>query len=384
MMLKYFYLSLCIFSLLLFGFLTSSIVTEAFNGTSPTDFPNYYFAGKRFFEDRPIYSPLASEVRETLGWKYDVYPADPPINLILLSPLSLLNYQSAWLLLAGLSTILLVVSIYLVSKTLNFDRLSSITFCCLALGSSPFLFLLKRNHMESIILFLGVLGWIAARKSFNKFAGALWGLAAALKLFPLIWVASFINNKKHRDIFFAGVLTFLVFSIFGAFEVGFANTEEFIYEIIPQSSRWYGVAGNYSLLSLAIALFGPSFGNIVGWILASALLAIFAVIVLLKKLNIDSLFALSTCVALLVSPLSWLNYLILIFPVLLMTARKINFTIQTERLAFLAIALTLWNWPSFIDTGINELNVLISSLPTFALCGLIMLHLNFKNCESSY
>src|SRR5512135_2502170 len=80
-------------------------IPECFDGTSPADFPNYYFAGLRLFEDRPIYADLHDEVQKSLGWDYNLYPEDVPFAIVALSPLSLLAYKPAWWALAIFSLV---------------------------------------------------------------------------------------------------------------------------------------------------------------------------------------------------------------------------------------------------------------------------------------
>ena len=142
-----------------------------------------------------------------------------------------------------------------------------------------------------------------------------------------------------------------------------SNTQQFINDIIPLSARWYGVVGNYSVLSLCVALWGLGLGKIIGWVLSGAILVIFFFIVGKKKLSIDVAFSISTCIALLVSPLSWLNYLILIFPVLLMTSRQIDWNSRPRRLAFLGLIIIFWNWPSYVELISPSATIVASSMP---------------------
>jgi Glycosyltransferase family 87 len=364
-------IALCLVCMGLFSNIFSNIITDAFNGKSPADFPNYYFAGKRLYEGRDVYSPLDMEVKEAFGWKYDVYPADTPILLCLTSPLSFLPYEAAWFVLAGFSIITLTFSIQVLARELQLTRQASLVLCCLALASSPFLFLLKRNHVETVLLLLGVLGWKALRNNQHKLSGVLWGTAAALKLFPLIWLVRIPKNNTDKQILAYGASTFLALSILGCYLLGEDNSYNFFSEILPLSSRWYGVAGNYSLMSLSVALLGSSSGIILGAILTIVALIAFVFLLIKLKPNNDTIFILSTCFALLISPLSWLNYFILLFPALIILAQRIDFTNRALRITFLLICLVVWNWPSYISTGSPVLTVLVSSMPTFGVMGLV-------------
>jgi hypothetical protein len=340
-------------------------IPKALDGRSPEDFPNYYFASKRILENRPVYDFLAEEVAETLGWESRVYPADTPFTLALLSPLSLLEYKQAWWLFFISSILLGLTCCWLVARELRYSTSAQVALPFVFLSSAPFLFLLKRNHMEMWVLLFAVLGWKALRNSQTGLGSIYWALASALKLFPLFWLASLVHKLGIKRLMPA-VAAIIFFGMIGLLAVGAENSVAFVFEVIPRSQLWYGVVANYSIVSVATALGAAP----IGWILSIAL----GCLIFWPRLwrgSYDQLFINAVCISLLISPLSWMNYQILLMPCLLILAKQLPLEQKSIRYLFFPTAILLWGWPSLVMTGNQTLTVLISSLPTI-LTGLLL------------
>jgi hypothetical protein len=86
------------------------------------DFPNYYFAGKRFLEGIPVYGPLEQDVSHTLGLQgYKAYASDPPFAVLALTPVALLSYLVSWWCFIALSVVLFFFAITLWLDEYNFS-----------------------------------------------------------------------------------------------------------------------------------------------------------------------------------------------------------------------------------------------------------------------
>ena len=126
-------------ALVLFGVFFAREAPKSLDGTALPDFPNYYFGGERLFDGRPVYGSLEAEVEQRFGVSgYDAYPADPPPTVLLVAPLSLLPYDTAWFLLAGLSVIIMVSVTYLTAREVAFSTEASIALSFLMLTETPF------------------------------------------------------------------------------------------------------------------------------------------------------------------------------------------------------------------------------------------------------
>lgn len=337
------------------GFLYKE-VPKALDGTDPEDFPNYYFSGRRLFSKESIYRGVNEDVYEKFGWSYKAYPADPPSGIIFLSPFSFLPYKTAWIIFGVFSVLLLAGTIFFTAKKMGYSLRSAIILSTVFLGSAPFLYMLKRNHMEMWVVFFAVLGWSKLKKR-RKFLGRfLWGIAGALKLFPLLWL--FVSGHRDKKSFFrAAVLTGVIIWL-SFFIVGFENSVYFLTEIIPRSEQWYGAIGNYSIVSLGYALKVPRLGWSLGILLGCS--------VFYPKLwtgPVDDIFIKSITLSLLLTPLSWVNYQVLLFPCLIILGYYIPFDKKNIRWIFIIICIIIWGWPADLQISFPPLNILMSSLP---------------------
>jgi len=355
--------------ILLFIISASVNLPLAFDGTVPYDFPNYFFGGKRFIEGRPIYDYLESEVFQALGWHNVVYPADPPFTVIILSPLALLSYTQAWIVWALISTILFLVSIFLVAREFSVKSSTLLLTLAVALTAKPFRFLLFTNHFETLVLFLSVLGWIFLRRKYERLGLFMWVLAASLKLFPLLWIVGSVRLVGLRKVVEALLAFLLIFFVSGYF-VGIENLKTFLFEIIPRSQLWYGVIANYSLIS-----FGYAFQS---KLLAWSLELIFALWVVCdlyaqKRPKIDFQWCLITIESLLLSPLCWWRYLILVFPcILILLFSKESKSASSLKGIVAVLALLIWGWPEIINTSNHLSTVVLSFVPMGVLCCLYL------------
>ena len=149
------------------------------------DFPNYYLGGERVFDGRPVYGSLESEVEERFGVEgYDAYPADPPPTVLLVAPLSLLPYDTAWLVLAGVSVVILLTVTYMTSREVGFSVEAGVLLAGIALLTTSSRFLLIRNHIEGLVLLLGFFGWTALAPPRFQGSGRVVGSGDRIEVVP--------------------------------------------------------------------------------------------------------------------------------------------------------------------------------------------------------
>lgn len=336
-------------------------IPQSFDGSYPGDFPNYYFGGQRLFEARPIYSDLRDEVMSNLGWKYDAYPADSPLAVVLLSPLSFLKYEDAWWSLVIFSFISLCTAVLLTAKEAGLSKSSALFALSLAFCSHPFLYLIKSNHFEMALVLFSVLGWMALRRARFASAALLFAFAGALKLFPMLWLIAPLIAGGKRPLLI-GSLSFCLLSVLGVLVVGTQNAQEFLFHIIPRSSQWYGVVGNYSIISFSTALGLPVFG----WGL-TILLGILGLYDLFSgPKQATSIWIRAVTLSLLLSPLSWLNYFVLLIPIAIIIVAETE-PGSRRRLYTFAFCAVLLSWPGYVPTPIVLGTILASYVPTYGL-----------------
>ncbi len=349
-------------ALVLFGGFFAREAPKSLDGSALPDFPNYYFGGERLFDGRPVYGSLEAEVEQRFGVSgYDAYPADPPPTVLLVAPLSLLPYDTAWFLLAGLSVVIMLSVTYLTAREVGFSAEASIALSAAALLTTSFRFLVTRNHIETLVLLLGFLGWRALRRNGPIWTGVWWGLATGLKLFPGMWLAGLLRRRTRAGVV-AGAGTLLVVGLLSGFVLGWANVTDFITQVIGSSTRWYGALGNYSLLSFGTALSSAA----LGWVFLGVGAVILVPVYVRSAVRPDQVWVAGTSVALLLSPLSWLNYLVLAIPALIIVGSRLDVRIATDRWLLLGLVASLGVWGPVVFSA--ELpSILVSFVPTYGL-----------------
>ena len=341
-------------------------VLDPVEAEDAADFPNYYFGGERLLDGRPIYDELGTEVAALTGLDgYDTYPADPPSTIVAFTPISLLPYRTAWVMWSVVSIGLIVGSVYAFARSLHFARAWAVALAAGSLLTVPARFLIQRNHMEALILAAGVLAWRAVRRRDDGGAGLWFGVATAIKLFPGVWLLGLMRRAPRQAVrgfaVVAGVL------LAGMLVVGWSNTTDFL-DVIGRSRRWYGTLGNYSLISLGSALADPW----LGFVLAGIAVLVLGPRYWAASVNGEKSWLLGITLALLLSPLSWLNYLILMVPVVIWVGCRADLSSPVGRISLVALTGgTLFWGPVVLDTELAS--VLVSYVPTYALVALFVI-----------
>ena len=348
-----------------FAWFSITVLPPAIQGKP--DFPNYYFGGERLLSGESMYGSLAPLVEDQFGVaSYQTYPADPPATVILLSPLSLLPYETAWIVFAALSTVIMFGVGYGVGREVRWSREASVAAGALLLVTSAGRFLLFRNHMEPILLLVLFLGWRELRRGHEVSAGVWWGIGAALKLFPALLIVGLVAGRKRR----AAVATSLTaggITVAAVMVAGWSNTVAFITDVLPLSAQWYGALGNYSLLSFGTALAGTW----LGW----SLLAIGGIALVATYSNgarsADEIWVAGMAAALLITPLSWVNYLVLVLPGLMVVVDKFDLHKVRDRWVAIGLVVALGFWGPIV-LGSKLPSVLLSFIPTYGLIALFL------------
>ncbi len=356
-----------IVALSLFAVFFAGEAPKSLNSAALPDFPNYYLGGERLFDGRPVYGALEAEVEERFGVQgYDAYPADPPPAVILVAPLSLLPYDTAWLVLAGVSVLILVTVTYFTSREVGFPSEVGVAIACFALLTTSFRFLLIRNHIESLVLLVGFLGWLALRRRGSEAAGVWWGIATALKLFPGMWLLGLVRRGTRAGLV-AGAATVIVATVVSFAVLGWSNVSDFATQVVGASTVWYGALGNYSLLSLGTALSSET----LGWVLTGVGAAVLVPVYIRWAVRPDQVWVAGTAVALLLSPLSWLNYLVLAIPALVIVGARLDIRLTADRWLLVGLVASLGFWGPVVFSA--ELpSILVSFVPTYGLVALFV------------
>ena len=316
-------------------------IPQSFDGQRPNDFPNYYVAGQRLWEARPIYAPLANEVYDRLGFVgYPTNVADSPFAVLVLSPLSQLPYRTAFLLLYVFSLLAVPAVVFVTARALNVAAWGALAAASVSLLSNQYRFLLLFNHMESLLLCLLVGGWLCLRARRDRAGAALWGAAAALKLFPALLLVLLAAQRRWRAALW-GTATAAMLLLLGALAMGLPSTVDFVTRVLPYSRTWLGHDYNVSLMSIGARIGGPA----LGWTISLFVLVGVLTSAWRAPWNADRLFIAGAAAMLLLSPLSWIGYGIVLLPVLVIAGQGLKpGDTPARRLLLAALVLTQF-WP---------------------------------------
>ena len=361
-------LLLLLIAICIAGFIykTRSAATRDATGTVPTDFPNYYYAGERLFSGQPIYLGFEAYVTKKLARKYSAYPADPPATVALLAPTALLPYRVSWWIFYLASTLFIAGASALVARDYGIEWFFTTVLTLLSLVTVPALFLLQKNHMESILVALGATGFVLFRRGKPYWGAALWGLAGALKVFPLLWLLALSRTRPMREIAF-GFLSFFIFSLLGVLAVGWPNTLTFMRDVSPRYEQWLGRAGNLSLFSFGTAIEGEGIGLI--FVGVGAALCVLS-LARAKDSPLCVRWLLGVGWSIVLSPLGWINYFTLLTAPLIACGASLQNA--KARSAFILAAIVLFFWPEAVAVPSSLVTVLLSFVPMYLLLGFLL------------
>jgi hypothetical protein len=347
---------IALFAGVLYMFFLGSIAETAI--TPAPDFPNYYYAARNLTHGSSVYADFADQMLAEFGVADINYFADPPSMAVLVYPLRYLSYAVGFWLLISVSTLGMVVTVWLTGSELGLRKPWLVALAAASLLTTGFRFLTFRNHIEVILALLAALGWIRLRRRGSP--GAYWGVAAALKLFPALWTVAQIRNRKAV---IAGTLSFLAVSGITVWVVGISDVATFVRDVVPLSRQWYEATGNYSLMSLGSVAGGVG----LGWAFSVLGLIAFGWTIYRLGDHPDALYVSGVAWSLLLSPLSWLNYLVVVISPLMVAVPNVNWSARRQLYPGAVMLAGLVALRPVVTLNSYWLNVGLSRIPTLSL-----------------
>lgn len=321
--------------------------------------------------------------------------AHPPTAVLLALPLGFLDYPDAVLVWNLLSLAALFLSLWLVARTLSVPvpPWSVAPLLALLLLCAPLLAQVYCGQLNLVLLLVLTGTWIAHRSGRPMWAGTLLGLAGAIKLFPAFLFVFFLLRRQWKAVG-AGILSLLFLTVLTASVLGTDSYVTYARDVVPQAALFRNSWHNLSMPGFWTKLFDPRNTRIVpvyGSMLieragiglsCGALVTVLAWITLRSsgREEEDSAFALTVTAMLLVSPITWNHYILLLLVPLAVVWTRLPAT-NLARLPFLIILFILWLKPedvceAFIPSGISSgaakplQTLTILSLHCYALLGL--------------
>ena len=336
-----------ILALSLFFYYQTIVTFSAFpkNG----DLVKFYLSTKYFWEGKDIYTPIPTDMPDTLvdeivkkftddqantpkPVRETLHPnLNPPFQTLLFAPLGLMNYKNAFLFYSWLSIVCGLVAVIMITNeitTVKYEMTALLSFMIILLYYFPTWANIVYGQFSLILFLLITSAWIAARNGRNALCGITLGLAMSLKLFVGLFLLFFLVGRRWRLLFwFIG--TFLLLSLLPLLIMGIEAYKN--YFAVLSEITWYAASWNASFLGFFTRIFGGS-ENVPLVNLPKLAVALTRVCSLIFALwlvwlawpqpqessrdHFDLGFSLTITGMLLISPLGWMYY----FPVLIIPA----------------------------------------------------------------
>jgi len=347
-------------------------------GAAYTDFLQEWLSARNFFTGAPLYREIPLSLQEHMKDRQGAngsatriaftnpatgaviaemkYNAHPPVAVLLAVPFARLDYPEAHLAWNLITYGLFLVAIAVVVRELKIPFAWPALFpAIILLLGNPVLNQVYQGQLNCLLAALITFAWVADRRGHPALAGAAIGLAGAAKLYPLFLLAYFLCTRRWSGLA-TGVGVFLMVNGIAAGLFGISAFQDYANIVVPAIADQFQTSwANVSFQGFWQRLFktqplqewiGPAFVPVLGRVLAWGLsLGVTAVVacVCLRAADYqerDRAFAITIVTMLLVSPITWPHYyLLLILPLALVWAR------DTSRLSLWllgAVLVVLW------------------------------------------
>jgi hypothetical protein len=296
------------------------------------DFCQEWLSVKNYRAGLPVYSDQTEALFRHTGLTpapgHPMLPwnAHPPASILLALPFGSLGYedaQFAW----NLATLpLFVVSLVLVFRELRIPYPPQAILPTLALGliCYPLFTQIAQGQLNFVLVFLITVAWAADRRGYSGWAGAAVGAAAAVKLFPAFLFLYFVCTRRWRAVVAGGVV-FLALNGAALALFGVEAFRTYVTEVVPSVSGYVTDRRNASLTGFWLRMLTPEArvnaladaplaGRIIANVLGVAITAVTAWVCwrAADTGRRDRAFAATVLAMLLVSPITWPHYFVLL------------------------------------------------------------------------
>jgi hypothetical protein len=328
------------------------------------DFYQEWLSARNLLSARRVYAPVRESFAVHTGHDLTAAPlvwdrnVHPPSSVLLAVPFALLEYPQAFLAWNIASLAALAASVWLVVRGLGVPWHPGLILpaTCLLLTCEPLRHSLFQGQLNLVLLVLLTGAWFADRRGRPVLAGGLVGTATAIKLFPAFFLAYFVFRRDGRAVVSA-VLTLVLVTAATLLCCGRQPFDDYAREVLPTATLWRGSFTNCSLTALWCKLFAPTghHGPVQAapggvWLATVMTLGTLAVVLgaVARKCwtarshaDADAAFALAVVGMLLVSPVTWDHYFVLLLLPLVVAGRHVRGR-TAARAVYLAATGLIW------------------------------------------
>ncbi|MGH9840240.1 MAG: glycosyltransferase family 87 protein [Blastocatellia bacterium] len=355
----------------------------AFSSLSPTavyskDFIQEYLLAKAVLLGIDPYLPLPEVAKQVFGTvPAPVFPHPTPHTpalAVLSTPLGLVRYEYAAVLWLLLSIGCLIESVILLLRYWG-GRIKSwhvVLICWAALGWSPVWEDLVIGQTNLPLLLLLIVMWQALRKGEEILGGVILGCVIALKL--MAWpILIFLCLRRRWKSVFATFASAILLNLIALGAIGANGMRNYYFEVGPLLSSLYRAhSDNFSAWTIGWRLFSgtgsnvahgisappfiesPTLALIFGYVLPAVLL-ITGLALAQRAGSFDLSIALLIAVGILVNPIAWGHYLVLVaIPAVIVTRRLVDLNFPGKETLLMAVIVFLLSLPGRFVTSLSS------------------------------
>jgi hypothetical protein len=301
------------------------------------DFFQEWASARNVFEGLAVYTDQSVTLEKYLGLKAGQVPNDyikrnahPPTSVLLAMPFAALGYSDATLAWNLTSLAAFAAGLWLVLRGLGIVPVWWAVFptAALLLTCNPFRQQMNQGQLNMVLMLLITGVWAADRSGRPRLAGALLGAATAIKLFPGFLFLFFLLRRRWTVVA-AGVVSLVALSAATAVILGVDAHRDYVRLVLPEVSRFRYYWANASLFGFWGKLFGqgtwhyarhiqplartPGVAPIGTALSCAGVLILWARVVsrARTRADCDHAFGLSLIAMMLLSPVTWDHYFVI-------------------------------------------------------------------------
>jgi len=338
------------------------------------DFVQEWTSARNWLQGQPIYEDLRQSVADdinpdlvpTLPIQYN---AHPPVSVLVTLPFGVLPYHQAVVAWNVLSLVALAISLELILGPggLDFPRWVWWPVVSLLLLSSPLAHQIYLAQLNLLLLLLFTAAWRFDRAGYSEASAACIALAASIKIFPGFLFIYFLAQRRYRALI-VGVGTLLLLNGLSWVVFGTQAWQTYVTVVLPAVAGFRGAWANASIAGFWAKLFDSSNPAVAPIWAAPAVAQALTVVSALTLMGImawsmfrannrrarDCAFATGVVATVLLSPIVWHHYFVILALPLLILWRELPATWTTRSVLCLAIVLLAINpaWITGVDVAI--------------------------------
>jgi hypothetical protein len=229
----------------------------------PLDFFQEWASARNHFAGLPVYLPQRESLRIHCSLEppphFLEYNAHPPTSVLLTLPLGKLDYANAFLVwnLMCLASFAVALGLVVRGLQVRWSWWAVFPLVVLLLLCEPFRHQVIQGQLSMFLAFLLTAAWFAHRRGADSWAGFWLGLATAVKLFPAFLLAYALWRGRFRTVL-VGTATVLLLT---ALTVGVLGTDcyrDYARDVLPTLQRFQFNGDNISLVGFGGKLFAPN------------------------------------------------------------------------------------------------------------------------------